>query len=92
MKATWKGVVVAESEDIVEVEGNAYFPRSSLSADHFESSDHTSHCGWKGAASYLDIVVDGERNANAAWLYAEPLSAAEKIRGRVAFWKGVVVS
>ena len=38
------------------------------------------------------MVVDGQVNANAAWFYPDPKSAAEEIRGRVAFWKGVTVS
>ena len=33
MKATWNGKVIAESNDIVEVEGNAYFPLSSIHRD-----------------------------------------------------------
>jgi uncharacterized protein (DUF427 family) len=38
------------------------------------------------------VVVDGEVNANAAWFYPDPKPAADAIRGRVAFWKGVQVS
>ena len=48
-------------------------------------------CGWKGTASYHDVVVDGETNADAAWYYPEPKDAAAEIRDRVAFWKGVTV-
>ena len=92
MKAVWNGVVVAESDDIVTVEGNAYFPRSALGANFVEASSHTSVCPWKGTASYLHLVVDGKRNENAVWFYPAPKEAAAEIRGRVAFWKGVVVS
>ena len=49
-------------------------------------------CGWKGRASYYDVVVDGEVNENAAWYYPETLEAANNIRGYVAFWKGVTVT
>ena len=31
--ATWNGTVLAESDDIVTVEGNAYFPRESVRED-----------------------------------------------------------
>lgn len=92
MKAVWKGKILAESDDIVTVEGNAYFPRASLVNEHFESSTHTTVCGWKGTANYLSVVVDGERNDNAAWFYDAPKEAASEIAGRVAFWKGVSVS
>ena len=30
VKAVWKGVVIAESDDTVVVEGNHYFPEASL--------------------------------------------------------------
>ena len=92
MKALWNGAVLAESADTVVVEGNHYFPASALSQDYFEKSSHESFCGWKGTARYYDVVVDGKRNENAAWYYAEPMAAAQNIRGRVAFWKGVEVS
>ncbi|MEE4174114.1 MAG: DUF427 domain-containing protein [Xanthomonadales bacterium] len=92
MKACWNGALIAESEDTVVVEGNHYFPADALVSAHFEPSDHTSHCGWKGTANYYHVVVDGERNDNAAWVYREPFEAAREITGRVAFWKGVEVS
>lgn len=92
MQASWNGQVIAESDDIVKVEGNAYFPAEALRSDCFKSSSHRTVCGWKGEAHYYDVVVDGQVNANAAWFYPDPKSAAEEIRGRVAFWKGVTVS
>lgn len=90
-RAIWNGAVLAESDDTVVVEGNHYFPRDAITSEHFVDSDHHTVCSWKGTASYFDVVVDGEVNRNAAWYYPEPSSAAEKIRGRVAFWKGVEV-
>ena len=91
MKAIWNGAVIAESTDTVVVDGNHYFPPESLDRRHVVDSAHTSVCGWKGTANYLSLSVDGKENANAVWYYAEPKSAAANIRGRVAFWKGVVV-
>jgi uncharacterized protein (DUF427 family) len=92
MQASWNGAVIARSNDIVTVEGNAYFPLDALQQECFRPSNHRTVCGWKGEAHYYDVVVDGQVNANAAWFYPEPKSAAEQIRGRVAFWKGVKVS
>lgn len=92
MQARWNGAVVASSDDIVTVEGNAYFPPDALQADCSRPSSHRSVCGWKGEAHYYDVVVDGQVNANAAWFYPDPKPAANEIRGRVAFWKGVQVS
>jgi uncharacterized protein (DUF427 family) len=92
MKASWNGTVIAESDDIVTVEGNAYFPPEALDHTCFRPSEHRTSCGWKGVAHYYDVVVNGEVNSNAAWFYPEPKDAAAQIKGRVAFWRGVVVA
>ena len=91
MRATWKGEVLAESDETVVVEGNQYFPADSIKREHFrESATHTT-CPWKGEASYYDVVVGGEVNKDAAWFYPEPKDAAKEIKDRVAFWRGVKV-
>lgn len=91
MKAIWNGTVLAESDDTVVLEGNHYFPRDALEPELFrESSTHTT-CFWKGIASYLDVVVGGEVNKDAAWYYPDTSVKAQRIRGRVAFWHGVSV-
>lgn len=89
--ATWNGAVIAESDDIVTVEGNAYFPLDAVRADVLRPSDTHTLCPWKGTASYYDLEVDGQVNADAAWYYPTPKDAAKQITGRVAFWKGVQV-
>ena len=89
--ATWNGVVVAESDDIVTVEGNAYFPRDAVREDVLRPSDHHTVCPWKGTASYFHLEVDGQVNRDAVWYYPTPKDAAKEIRGRVAFWHGVEV-
>ncbi len=91
VRATWNDTVLAQSDDTVVVEGNHYFPVESLDFDRFSPSDHRSNCPWKGEASYLDVVADGETNPAAAWYYPEPKAAASEIAGRVAFWRGVRV-
>lgn len=91
MKATWKGAVLAESDDTVVVEGNHYFPVESIRREHFRESETHTVCPWKGTASYFDVVVGGETNRDAAWYYPEPKDAAREIKGRVAFWRGVKV-
>jgi uncharacterized protein (DUF427 family) len=90
-KATWKGTVLAESDDTVVVDGNHYFPAESLNRDFFRESETTSVCPWKGTASYYSLEVNGETNADCAWFYPNTKEAAKEIEGRVAFWKGVVV-
>ena len=90
--ASWNGTVVAESDDIVTVEGNAYFPRAAVRDDVLRPSSTTTVCPWKGTASYYTLEVDGQTNPDAAWYYPQPEEAAAEIRDRVAFWRGVTVS
>ena len=91
MRALWNDAVLA-SGDTVTIEGNHYFPMEAVSQDHLRPSDHTTTCPWKGEAGYFDVVVDGEVNPNAAWIYRDPKPAAAEIAGHVAFWKGVRVT
>ena len=49
-------------------------------------------CWWKGIARYYTLEVEGIRNTNAAWSYPWPWPWIRKIRGHVAFWKGVEVA
>ena len=90
-KATWKGRVIAASDRCEVVEGNQYFPPDAVSRECFSPSDTRSTCGWKGVASYYNVVVDGEVNRDAAWFYPDPKPAAKNIAGYIAFWKGVRV-
>ncbi|HFQ93403.1 MAG TPA: DUF427 domain-containing protein [Anaerolineae bacterium] len=90
-KATWNGVILAESNQTEVVEGNHYFPPDTINHTYFKESDHHTICPWKGTASYYDIEVNGQTNQNAAWYYPNPKPAAKNIAGHVAFWKGVQV-
>ena len=90
-KAIWEGVVLADSDQCVEVEGNQYFPPESLRRECFHPSDTTTACSWKGTARYYHVEAGGKRNPDAAWYYPDPKEAAACIRGRIAFWKGVRV-
>jgi uncharacterized protein (DUF427 family) len=92
MRATWNGKTIAESDDIVIVEGNPYFPADALRRDLVVPSEHTTICPWKGTAHYYSLRVDGQSNADAVWYYPDPKPAAANIKNRVAFWKGVQVS
>jgi uncharacterized protein (DUF427 family) len=90
-KAVWNGAILAESNRTVVVEGNQYFPPDSLRTEYFRSSATHTVCPWKGTASYRDVEVNGERNADAAWYYPDPKPAASQIKDYVAFWKGVQI-
>jgi uncharacterized protein (DUF427 family) len=91
MQAIWKDTIIAESDDTLVVEGNHYFPESSLKREYVAFSNHKTSCAWKGQASYYSLMVNGEMNPDAAWYYPNPLPEAAAIKDRVAFWKGVKV-
>lgn len=91
MQAIWNGAVIARSDDIVEVEGNAYFPVASLDRRYLQDSDTHTVCAWKGTASYYTLTVGDARNVDAAWYYPDPEPAAAQVRDRVAFWRGVTI-
>lgn len=91
MKAIWNGKVIAESDKTVMIEGNHYFPKDTLKPEFFKDSSLHTTCPWKGVASYYTLDVEGEENADAAWYYPDPKSAAHMIKDHVAFWRGVEV-
>jgi uncharacterized protein (DUF427 family) len=91
-KAIWNHEVVAESQETVLVEGNHYFPESSLIKKFFTPSSTHTTCSWKGVASYYTLEVNGKANKDAAWYYPEPKDAAGNIKNHVAFWQGVEVT
>jgi uncharacterized protein (DUF427 family) len=91
MKAIWNNKVIAESDDIVNVEGSAYFPVESVNKALLKNSETNTVCHWKGTASYYNIEVDGQVNKDAVWYYPSPSGLASSIKGRVAFWRGVQV-
>lgn len=91
-RATWKGTLLAESDDVIVVDGYTYFPRGAVRSELLEPSAHGSVCPWKGEASYYTVVVDGARNPDAAWEYREPKPAAAAVRDRIGFWRGVEVA
>jgi uncharacterized protein (DUF427 family) len=90
-RATWNSAVLADSRDVVTLEGNDYFPADALDMRYVRKTRAHSLCPWKGIASYYDVIVDGVVNPQAAWYYPHPTPFARRIKGRVAFWNGVQV-
>ena len=91
-QAKWNGQVIAVSDDLVNIEGNYYFPTEDLNKEFFKESSTETVCHWKGTAQYYTLEVDGKQNQDAAWYYSTPKDAAKAIKNRVAFWKGVEVT
>lgn len=98
MKAVWNDQIIAEADkdDLVYIEGNWYFPPSSIKKEYFEPTNQHSVCYWKGLASYYNIDVGGKFNSGAAWYYSKPTRLSKIIVKKdfanyVAFWQGVKV-
>jgi uncharacterized protein (DUF427 family) len=91
VQAVWNGVVLAESDETVMLEGNHYFPPNSIDKKYFRKSARHTACPWKGMASYYDVQVDEKLNPGAAWYYPQPSPAASEIKDYVAFWNGVKI-
>lgn len=91
MKAIWNGKTIADSQNVVQVDGYYYFPKERVDKKYLRKSDTKSRCYWKGEASYYDLVVDGEVNQDAAWYYPHPSQAAQMIKNHIGFWMGVEI-
>lgn len=99
MRAIWKEATLAETEkeNLIQIEGNWYFPPDSLTGGRFQESHTRTTCPWKGEASYYHVSVDDQIHPDAAWYYAKPKqSAIEKVgqdfSGYAAFGSGVTVT
>ena len=89
--ATWNGVVLAETDRPVLLEGNVYFPPEDVRPEYLTRTRAWSVCPWKGLARYYTVRAGGQVNKNAAWYYPHPSPLACKIKNHVAFWNGVQV-
>ncbi len=91
VRVRFGGEVVADTvRALAMCEGNIsvvfYIPREDAAMAHFSRTEHSSHCPFKGDASYYSLTV-GERVAeNAVWSYEQPLDAVADIKGHLAFY------
>jgi len=90
-RATWNGVVLAETSRPVLLEGNVYFPSEDVRREYLSRTRAWSVCPWKGLARYYTVQAGGQANKNAAWYYPHPSPLARRIKNHVAFWNGVQV-
>ncbi|WIE75504.1 DUF427 domain-containing protein [Curtobacterium sp. MCSS17_007] len=98
MKAVVGDTVIAEApqEDLVQIEGNWYFPPASVKPEYFSESDTQYHCPWKGDTQYYTVTVDGQELPDRAWSYPTPIPSSfdrvgKDYSGYYAFWKDVRV-
>ena len=98
MKAVLDGTVIAEADknDLISIEGNWYFPPSSVVEGVLSESPTPYTCPWKGECQYYDVASGDGALKDRAWTYPEPYpTAIERVgkdfSGYVAFWKEVQV-
>jgi uncharacterized protein (DUF427 family) len=84
MQASINGTVIAEARDdeLIQIEGNAYFPPASLRSEVFSDSPTPYTCPWKGVCQYHDVSVEGHTHHDAAWSYPEPYESSFKRVGQ----------
>ena len=63
-----------------------YVPRSDAKMELLQRTDRTTHCPYKGDASYYTLLMNGDLAENVAWSYEAPYPALEEIRGMLAFY------
>ena len=71
-RASYHGKVIAQSGEVVLLEGNVYFPPSAVQHEYLHRTRRKSLCYWKGLASYYTVQVGGLTGRYAAWTYRHP--------------------
>lgn len=90
-----QGAVIGETSRALELtEGEydpvIYIPRADLQMVFFDPSEKTSHCPWKGEASYFHLAGKNRRQENVAWSYESPSEGVSEIAGHLAFYPDAV--
>ena len=64
-----------------------YFPRDDVRMDLLARTEHTTHCPYKGDASYWTVEAGGRTAENAVWSYDHPIPGMDGIAGYLAFYR-----
>ena len=91
-RVTWNDNELANSDEVVEIEGSLYFPGAAVRMDLLRATGTRTSCPWRGQATYYSIVESEKFLENAAWSYENPRSRARRVKDCVAFWKQVSIS
>jgi uncharacterized protein (DUF427 family) len=91
VRVTAAGQTIADSRDALTLREASYppvhyIPRKDVDFGLLERTTHSSHCPYKGDASYYSIVPGGARSVNAVWTYETPHPAVAQIKELVAFY------
>ena len=91
LRVTFNGQVVAESSRALTLQEASYppvqyIPREDADAALLKRTERSTHCPYKGDASYYSIEDGGRRAENAIWSYEAPFPAMAEIAGHLAFY------
>ncbi|MDR4483717.1 MAG: DUF427 domain-containing protein [Nitrospirales bacterium] len=91
IKVTFNGTVIADTNRAVTLrEGPVppvqYFPREDVTMTYLHPTAHSTHCPFKGDASYFTVSVNGRTAENAVWTYETPLASVADITNYMAFY------
>ncbi|MDQ2801990.1 MAG: DUF427 domain-containing protein [Pseudomonadota bacterium] len=93
MKATLRGRVIAESDDVIECSGYQYFPREAVRMEWLDKAEKTaSDRDCPHGVQFYDLLIDGTRHGRAAWSYEAPRPGMTQVTGRFGFWEDVEVA
>ena len=95
IQVNYNGHVIADTRRALTLKEASYrpviyFPREDVAMEYFTRTEHTTHCPYKGDASYYTLLMDGRFAENAVWTYEDPYPAMESIRGLLAFYPNQV--
>ncbi|HEX7787879.1 MAG TPA: DUF427 domain-containing protein [Methylomirabilota bacterium] len=85
------GAVIADTTRalVMRAPGTAdvqYIPREDVDMASLVRTSHTTHCPYKGDASYWSIRSGPRTVDNAVWSYEAPFEAMAPIKGHLAFY------
>ena len=88
---TFNGTVLADTQSaLVLKEGPLppanYIPREDVQMSYLQRTDHSTHCPFKGDASYFSVSVNGKTAENAVWTYEAPIDSVAQIKDYVVFY------
>jgi uncharacterized protein (DUF427 family) len=91
------GKLVANSQHALTLQESTYpavqyIPRADVDMALLERTQHSTHCPYKGDASYYSLASTGRRADNAVWTYETPFDAVSPIKEHVAFYPNRVDS
>ncbi|HTC31662.1 MAG TPA: DUF427 domain-containing protein [Candidatus Acidoferrum sp.] len=77
----------ASGDQVIKSEGNWYVDAAAVSKK-LQMSSHDYTCPYKGKCYYADYVDGPIRAIDVAWVYGDPKSGWEQIKGRYGFYAG----